>query len=429
MKISVIGIGYVGLVTATCFAELGNTVTCVDINKKRIEDLKKGIIPIYEPGLSELVKKNIEQKRIVFTTSTKAAVENSKIIFIAVGTPSDKDGQADLKYVKQVAQEISLHIADYRIIVNKSTVPVGTGDIVSRIIQKKYKGKFSVVSNPEFLREGSAVYDSMNPDRVVIGNGDAKARKIMEELYRPFKAPIVFTDVKSAELIKYASNSMLATQISFINSMANICEKVGADVDFVAEGMKLDKRIGKHSFLSAGGGYGGSCFPKDVKALIKASDKYGYNFSILKAVESVNETQKRNVVSKTKKFIGPIKGKKIGIWGLAFKPQTDDMREAISIVVINKLLQEGAKVKAFDPVAMDEAQHIFKEKITYCKDVWDAVKDVDVLIILTEWPEFKEIDLFKLKKIMDKPYIMDARNIFSLDEMEEKGFHYLSIGR
>ncbi|MFA6391510.1 MAG: UDP-glucose/GDP-mannose dehydrogenase family protein [Patescibacteria group bacterium] len=429
MKLSVIGIGYVGLVTATCFAELGNTVTCVDIDKKRIENLKKGIIPIYEPGLSELVKKNIKQKRIIFTTSTKLAVLNSTVIFIAVGTPSDKDGQADLKYVKQVAKEISIHMKDYRVVVNKSTVPVGTGDIVTRIIQKKYKGKFSVVSNPEFLREGSAVYDSMNPDRIVIGNGDAKAHKIMEELYRPFKAPIVFTDVKSAELIKYASNSMLATQISFINSLANICEKVGADVDFVAEGMKLDKRIGRHSFLSAGGGYGGSCFPKDVKALIKASDKYGYNFTILKAVESVNEAQKRHVITKTKKLIGSLRGKTIGVWGLAFKPQTDDMREAISIVVIEKLLADGAKVKAFDPVAQDEARNIFKDKIKYCKDVWETAQDVDVLIILTEWPEFKEIDLLKLKKIMDKPYIMDARNIFSLDEMEEKGFHYLSIGR
>ncbi|MFA6272565.1 MAG: UDP-glucose/GDP-mannose dehydrogenase family protein [Patescibacteria group bacterium] len=429
MKISVIGIGYVGLVTATCFAELGNTVTCVDIDKNRIENLKKGIIPIYEPGLSELVKKNIKQKRIIFTTSTKLAVQNGKVIFIAVGTPSDKDGQADLKYVKQVAKEIALSMDGYRIIVNKSTVPVGTGDIVKGIIQKKYKGNFSVVSNPEFLREGSAIYDTMNPDRVVIGNGDDKARKIMEELYRPFKAPIVFTDVKSAELIKYASNSMLATQISFINSLANICEKVGADVDFVAEGMKLDKRIGKHSFLSAGGGYGGSCFPKDVKALIKASDRYGYNFSILKAVEDVNDAQKRHVVTKTKKLIGSLKGKKIGIWGLAFKPHTDDMRESISIVVIDKLLQEGVKVKAFDPVAQDEARKIFKDKITYCADVWETVKDVDALIILTEWPEFKEIDLFKLKKIMDKPYIMDARNIFTLEEMEEKGFHYLSIGR
>ncbi|MFA6524962.1 MAG: UDP-glucose/GDP-mannose dehydrogenase family protein [Patescibacteria group bacterium] len=429
MKISVIGIGYVGLVTATCFAELGNTVTCVDIDKKRIENLKKGIIPIYEPGLSELVKKNIKQKRIIFTTSTKLAVQNGKVIFIAVGTPSDKDGQADLKYVKQVAKEIALNMDGYRIIVNKSTVPVGTGDIVRGIVQKKYKGNFTVVSNPEFLREGSAIYDTMNPDRVVIGNGDDKARKIMEELYRPFKAPIVFTDVKSAELIKYASNSMLATQISFINSLANICEKVGADVDFVAEGMKLDKRIGKHSFLSAGGGYGGSCFPKDVKALIKASDKYGYDFSILKAVEDVNDAQKRHVVTKTKALIGNLKGKKIGIWGLAFKPHTDDMRESISIVVIDKLLQEGVKVKAFDPVAQEEAQKIFKNKITYCEDVWDAVKNVDALIILTEWPEFKEIDLFKLKKIMDKPYIMDARNIFTLEEMEEKGFHYLSIGR
>jgi UDPglucose 6-dehydrogenase len=429
MKISVIGIGYVGLVTATCFAELGNTVTCVDIDKKRIENLKKGIIPIYEPGLSELVAKNIKQKRITFTTSTKQAVQNGKVVFIAVGTPSDKDGQADLRYVKQVAEEIAQHMKDYRVVVNKSTVPVGTGDIVKAIIQKKYKGNFSVVSNPEFLREGSAIYDTMNPDRVVIGNGDGKARKIMEELYRPFKAPIVFTDVKSAELIKYASNSMLATQISFINSLANICEKVGADVDFVAEGMKLDKRIGKHSFLSAGGGYGGSCFPKDVKALIKASDKYGYNFSILKAVEDVNDAQKRHVVTKTKKLIGSLKGKKIGIWGLAFKPHTDDMRESISIVVIDKLLQDGAKVKAFDPVAQDEARKIFKDKITYCEDVWEAVKNVDALIILTEWPEFKEIDLFKLKKIMDKPYIMDARNIFTLEEMEEKGFHYLSIGR
>jgi UDPglucose 6-dehydrogenase len=356
-------------------------------------------------------------------------VQNGKVVFIAVGTPSDKDGQADLRYVKQVAEEIAQHMKDYRVVVNKSTVPVGTGDIVKAIIQKKYKGNFSVVSNPEFLREGSAIYDTMNPDRVVIGNGDGKARKIMEELYRPFKAPIVFTDVKSAELIKYASNSMLATQISFINSLANICEKVGADVDFVAEGMKLDKRIGKHSFLSAGGGYGGSCFPKDVKALIKASDKYGYNFSILKAVEDVNDAQKRHVVTKTKKLIGSLKGKKIGIWGLAFKPHTDDMRESISIVVIDKLLQDGAKVKAFDPVAQDEARKIFKDKITYCEDVWEAVKNVDALIILTEWPEFKEIDLFKLKKIMDKPYIMDARNIFTLEEMEEKGFHYLSIGR
>lgn len=428
MKISVIGVGYVGLVTGTCFAELGNNVICVDINSQKIKLLKKGISPIYELELTELLKRNLKERRLSFTTNIRDAIKRSKIIFIAVGTPSSKDGQADLKHIRQAARDIGKFIDSYKIIVNKSTVPVGTGDIVTRIIQKRYEGNFSVVSNPEFLREGSAVNDCFHPDRVVIGNGDEKAKKIMKELYQPLKCPVVFTDVKSAELIKYASNAMLATQISFINSMARICEKVGTDVDFVAEGMKLDKRIGKYAFLKAGGGYGGSCFSKDVKALVRASEKYGFNFTILKAVEAINESQKKLVIQKIKKLLGNLKRKTIAIWGLAFKPQTDDLREALSLNVIKNLLKAKAKIKAFDPVAEKEARKIFP-KLHYCSNLWEAVKGADLLVILTEWDEFKEIDKLKLKKLLKKPNIIDARNIFNPDKMESLGFNYLSIGR
>lgn len=428
MKITVIGTGYVGLVTGTCFAELGNEIICVDIDKQKVSQLIKGIIPIYEPGLEELVQKNLKEKRLNFTTIAEKAVKISKVIFIAVGTPPDKSGQADLRYVKQATRDIAKFINEYKIVVNKSTVPVGTGDIVKQIIQKKYKGKFSVVSNPEFLREGSAVYECLHPDRVVIGNEDEKSKKIMMQLYEPLRCPMVFTDIKSAELIKYASNAMLATQISFINSIARICDKVGANVESVAEGMKLDKRIGKYAFLNAGGGYGGSCFPKDVRALIKSSEKNGFNFSILKAVEEINEGQKKLVVKKVKQLIKNLMGKVIAVWGLAFKPQTNDIRDATSITVIKELLKEKAKIKVFDPVAEKETRQIFPQ-LHYCSSLWESVKGADGLIILTEWDEFKELDKQKLKNILKKPNVVDARNIFDPDEMEALGFNYLSIGR
>ncbi|PIS42874.1 MAG: UDP-glucose 6-dehydrogenase [Candidatus Kerfeldbacteria bacterium CG08_land_8_20_14_0_20_40_16] len=429
MKISVIGTGYVGLVTGTCFAELGNEVICSDIDEGKIYTLKKGGIPIYEPGLKELIDRNVRGGRISFTTDVGSSVKHGEVVFIAVGTPPGEDGSADLKYVKDVAKTISENIDSYKIIVNKSTVPVGTGDIVSDIIKEKYKGEFDVVSNPEFLREGSAVQDSLHPDRVVIGNGNERARKIMEELYKPLECPILFTDVKSAEIIKYASNSLLATEISFINSIARLAEKVGANIQAVSEGMKLDRRIGKSSFLNAGCGYGGSCFPKDVKALVKTLTEYKANPCLLRAVESINDEQKLLVVKKLKTLIPKLKGKKVGIWGLAFKPNTDDLREAVSLAVIPALLKEEAKVAVFDPAAISEAKKIFKDAVTYCRDSCEVLKESDALIILTEWDEFKQIDKNKVKKLLRVPNIVDGRNIFDPRDMKKLGFNYLSIGR
>lgn len=430
MKLCVIGTGYVGLVTGTIFAELGNDVISVDIDEQKIRGLKEGVIPIYEPGLEELVRRNEREGRLIFTTNTGEAVQRSDIVIIAVGTPSDQDGQADLQYVRQVAENIGKSMNGYKVIVNKSTVPVGTGDSVRNIIAKYYSGEFDVVSNPEFLREGSAVEDCLHPDRVVIGDGNAeRARVMMKKLYAPLDCPVIFTDVKSAEMIKYASNSFLATSISFINSIANLCERVGADVTMVSDGMRYDKRIGKHAFLDAGPGYGGSCFPKDVKALITIAEKTGYSFGVLKEVEAVNEAQKHLAVSKLEALLGgDLAAKRIGIWGLAFKPKTDDMRDAVSLVVIRDLLEKGARILAFDPVAEHEAKKYFPD-IAYADTPYDAAQGVDALILLTEWDAFRQIDLEKVKKKMASPVIVDMRNVFNPVEMKQQGFTYVCIGR
>jgi len=428
MKITVVGTGYVGLVTAACLADLGNNVIGIDIDKKKIANLKKGIIPIYEPGLQEIVKRNLDKKRIIFDTNLGPAVKKTDIIFIAVGTPPKNDGEADLQYVESAAEEIAKNINDYKIIVNKSTVPIGTGDMVKNIVKKYYKGNFDVVSNPEFLREGTAIIDFTKPDRIVIGNGAKKAQDMMKKLYSPLNAPILFTDIKTAEMIKYASNSMLATQISFINSVANICERVGANVELVAKGMGLDSRIGKRAFLKAGAGYGGSCFPKDVKALVQIARRHDYHFRILEEVENVNYAQRDLVTNKALELLGNPKDKKVAIWGLAFKPETDDMREAPAVDVINSLQKLGAKIYAFDTVAQPVAKQILKN-VNYVKTPLQAIKDADLLIIMTEWNEFKEIDLEKVQKEMKEKRIVDARNIYSPNEMKKLGFQYDSIGR
>ncbi len=429
MRVCVIGTGYVGLVTGICLADIGNSVICVDIDKEKIEGLKKGIIPIYEPGLEEMVGRNLREKRISFYTEISEGVGNSEIIFIAVGTPSKKSGEADLSYVEAVARSVAKAMDGYRVIVEKSTVPVHTGEWVRRTVKLNnvHGVDFDVVSNPEFLREGSAISDFMHPDRIVIGVESEKAEKIMTELYQPLKAPIVVTDIKSAEIIKHASNSYLALKISYINSVANICERVGADVEKVAEGMGLDKRIGK-SFLRAGIGYGGSCFPKDVSAFIKIAEEAGYDFEMLKSVESVNRTQREDLVKKIKQAMWVMNNKTIGILGLAFKPDTDDMREAPSIDIINELQQEGAKIKAYDPVAGHRAKEILK-KIQYCKDPYSVAEGSDALVIITDWPEFKKLDLKKIKTLLNQPVIIDGRNMYDPEQIKKLGFVYKSIGR
>lgn len=428
-KIAVIGTGYVGLVTGTCLAEIGHQVFCVDIDKDKIENLKKGIVPIYEPGLDELVKKNFENKNLSFTTDFGEAVSGAEVVFIAVGTPPMADGSVDLKYVRSAAESIGKAMNGYKVIVDKSTVPIGTGDAVKRIISNYYKDEFDVVSNPEFLREGSAVGDFMNPDRIVIGNGSSKAREIMLDLYSPLSGERVLTNIKTAEMIKYASNAYLATSISFINSIANVCEKVGADVTEVAHGMRLDKRIGKYAFLDAGVGYGGSCFPKDVKGLLQIAHENNVPFDILESVESTNEAQKQSLLPKIKKLLGDdLAGKKIALWGLAFKAETDDMREAPSLTVIKQLQDRDVKITAYDPVAENGAKKILSG-IEFKQDFYETVKDVDALVITTAWKEFKDADLDKIKLLMKKPNIVDGRNVFSVEEMKEKGFNYISVGR
>ena len=429
-KIAVVGVGYVGLVTGTCLAELGHEVVGVDIDQNKIDKLQKGIIPIYELGLEELVKENIDHKRLSFTTNLPGAVKNSDVIFIAVGTPSLPDGGVNLDYVNVAAETIGKNMNGYKIIVDKSTVPIGTGDSVKRIIKKHFSGDFAVVSNPEFLREGSAVEDFLNPDRIIIGCDSTKAAKAVAELYSSLSAETVITDTKTAEMIKYASNAFLATEISFINSIANICEKLGADVTQVSQGMKLDKRIGKKAFLNAGVGYGGSCFPKDVKGLIQIASENGVRFSILEAVEDTNMAQKQSLLSKIQNLIGQdLSNKTITIWGLAFKPHTDDMREAPSLTIIKQLLDRGATIKAFDPIAMEQAQKLLDGKIEYETDLLRSTKNSDCLIIITEWPEFREVDLKQLKTNLKKPNIVDGRNIFDPEIMKEFGFNYLSVGR
>jgi len=426
-----IGTGYVGLVTGTCLAQLGHEVVGVDIDKAKIDDLNKGIIPIYEQGLEELVKENQKQKRLSFTTDIKQAIEQAEIVFIAVGTPPLPDGSVNLEYVKTVAESIGKNMNGYKIIVDKSTVPVGTGDCVKEIINKYYKGDFDVVSNPEFLREGSAVADFMHPDRVVIGNGSPKAEKILRELYSGFDTDsIIFTDIKTAELIKYTSNAFLATEISFINSIANLCEKLGANVEKVAQGMMLDKRIGTKAFLHAGVGYGGSCFPKDVKGLIQTAQENGVRFGILEEVEETNNAQKQSLLTKVHKLLGlDLRCKEITIWGLAFKPHTDDVREAPALVIIRQLLDRDCKVKVFDPIAEQAGKKILGDGVIYENNLENSVKNSDCLVIVTEWPEFKEVDLKKIKANMKHPNIVDGRNIFDPNLMKELGFSYISVGR
>jgi UDPglucose 6-dehydrogenase len=443
MKISVIGTGYVGLVTGTCLAESGNDVICMDIDMKKIDQLNSGVVPIYEPGLEELIKRNVAHGRLSFTADMSRAVRSSKVIFIAVGTPPGMDGSADLKYVIGAAEEIARHMNGYKLIVNKSTVPVGTADKVSATVAGRTKYKFEVVSNPEFLKEGSAIEDFMKPDRIVIGANSYRAMQFMHDVYAPFVRKgdrTLVMDVRSAEMTKYASNAMLATKISFINEMANICASMGADIDNVRRGMGYDKRIG-FEFLFPGVGYGGSCFPKDVKALVQTAKDCGFEAKVLKAVESVNEHQKMVLVEKivshfsakaTKKGRAnnpSLAGRTIAIWGLSFKPRTDDMREAPSVVIISNLLRAGAEVNAHDPVAMDQARKIFKTRITLMEDGYEALRGADALAVVTEWNEFRAPDFQKMKKLMKKPVIFDGRNIYNPAELRKEGFLYYGIGR
>lgn len=429
MYISIIGSGYVGLVTGACFAELGNKVICADNDLKKISRLKKGIIPIYEPGLEELIKINLKKKRLKFTSNINEAVRATDIIFLAVGTPSLENGEADLTGIENVAKNIAVNMNGYKLVVEKSTVPVETGKWVKHTIETyiKKKIKFDVASNPEFLKEGQAINDFMHPDRVVIGVESKKAAGLLLELYRPLNAPIVVTDIKSAELIKHASNSFLATKISFINVISRICDKVGADVVEVALGMGLDKRIGK-SFLNAGIGYGGSCFPKDLDAFITISEKLGVNFDLLRAVKAANQEQKDFFLEKIKNKLWIIKDKTIGILGLSFKPDTDDIRNAPSLDIIRVLKSEGAKLKVYDPSSMPKAKEILSE-IKFCRDSYEVCKDSDCLLIVTEWDEFKELDFSKVKKLLKRPLVIDGRNIYDPQMMKKKGFIYEGIGR
>ena len=437
MKVCVIGTGYVGLVAGACFADSGNTVICVDIDKEKIEKLKKGVIPIYEPGLKEIVLNNVEKERLFFTTSIKEGVEKSDIIFIAVGTPEGEDGSADLSYVLQAARDIAEHMNGYKIIVNKSTVPVGTAEKVKKEVEKITNHPFDVVSNPEFLKEGAAVQDFLKPDRIVIGTNSEKARKIMVDLYSPFvrkKERIILMDNVSAELTKYAANSMLATRISFMNDLANLAEKVGADIEKVRIGIGTDSRIGL-AFLFPGVGYGGSCFPKDVKAILKTGEEHGHKLKVIDAIERVNKEQRKIMVDRVLKFFnGNVEGKTFAVWGLSFKPNTDDMREAPSIDIIKGLVEKGANIQAYDPVATENAKRVFKklgikDKITFCAKQYGALQDADALIVVTEWMEFRKPDFEIIKKLMKGNTIFDGRNIYKPEQMRELGFNYFSIGR
>jgi UDPglucose 6-dehydrogenase len=470
MKISVVGTGYVGLVTGTCFSEVGIDVTCIDIDKNKINNLKKGILPIYEPGLNDLVTKNVNKKRLHFTTNLPETLDGCEVIFIAVGTPPDEDGSADLKHVLSVAREIGKNLNDYIVIATKSTVPAGTAQKVKAAVHDEiYKrgikswhtksqnselgtqNLFDVASNPEFLKEGAAVEDFLKPDRIVIGVNSEKAKEIMSQLYKPFTLnghPIIFMDIASAEMTKYAANSMLATKISFMNDIANLCEIIGADINMVRKGIGSDSRIG-YKFIYPGVGYGGSCFPKDVKALIKTGKEHNHNMRVLRAVEEVNDDQKSVLFNKALKYFNQkseagsqksdlrphtsdlkvLKGKTAGIWGLSFKPETDDMREAPSLVIIEKLLKAGVKVKVYDPVAMKEAKHKLGDSVYYAKDDYDALKDADCMFLITEWKEFRFPNLDLIKKIMKSPVIFDGRNIYDRMELEKKGFVYFCIGQ
>ena len=429
MKIAVVGAGYVGLVSGACFASLGNQVTCVDIDEKKIAALRKGKMPIYEPGLEEMVHENTKNGNLTFSTDLKVTVRKVDVIFIAVGTPPRPNGEADLSYVEDVARTVAKELNDYKLIVEKSTVPVQTGEWVEKTIRRYAKkgAQFDVASNPEFLREGSAVQDFMNPDRVVLGVESKRAKDILNDLYKPLKAPMVFTDIKSAEIIKHASNSFLAAKISFINAISRVCELAKADVEQVALGMGLDRRIGKN-FLNAGIGFGGFCFPKDLSAFIRISEKLGYDFELLKAVENINESQKKYFVRKIEEAIWNFSGKTIGILGLAFKPNTDDMRYAPSLDIIADLQAHGAKIKAFDPHSTEKAKELLTH-VTFCPDAYAVCKGSDCLVIVTEWNEFKKLDMKKVKKLLNQPVIVDGRNIYDPKEMKELGFRYFSIGR
>jgi len=432
MKITVVGTGYVGLVTGTCFSETGNKVTCVDIDKNKVDKLSNGQITIYEPGLEKIFLRNIKEGRLTFTTELEAAIEGAEIIFLALPTPPGADGSADLKYVLGVADHLGKILKDYKVIVNKSTVPVGTADKVSAAIAKNYKGEYDVVSNPEFLREGVAVDDFMKPDRVVVGTRSERAKKLMSDLYAPFVRqgnPVIFMDERSSELTKYAANSFLATKISFMNEVAQLCERMGADVDMVRRGIGSDDRIGKR-FLFPGIGYGGSCFPKDVQALIMSSDEVKYDFEILKAVEKVNANQKLHLVEKIKAhFKGDLKGKHIALWGLAFKPNTDDIREAPALSIIDALTTMGATIAAFDPEAMPNVKAQIGDKIKYATSQYEALSGADFLIIATEWSEFRTPDFERIEKEIKNKIIFDGRNLFEVSKMKELGYHYESIGR
>lgn len=437
MKIAIVGTGYVGLVTGTCFAEMGTEVFCVDVNAEKIKGLKEGIIPIYEPGLEEMVHRNQQAGRLHFTTDLTDCLDEVEVLFSAVGTPPDEDGSADLRYVLEVARTVGRNMKKHLLIVTKSTVPVGTARKIRQAIQEELdrrnvKIEFDVASNPEFLKEGAAIKDFMSPDRVVVGVESPRAEELMTRLYRPFllnNFRVIFMDVPSAEMTKYAANSMLATRISFMNDIANLCEIVGADVNMVRKGIGADARIGTR-FLYAGCGYGGSCFPKDVKALIKTAQKHQYKMRILEAVEEVNEEQKSILFKKLSQYYkGDLKGKRIALWGLAFKPETDDMREAPSLVLIHKLLEVGCEIYAYDPVAMEETRRRIGDKIHYAKDIYDAVVDADALMVVTEWKEFRMPSWSAVKKLMATPLILDGRNIYDIKEVEENGFVYHCIGR
>ena len=437
MKITMVGTGYVGLVSGTCFAETGIDVTCVDVDKKKIDNLNNGILPIWEPGLEDMVKRNVKKQKLRFSTLLKSSLEDVDVVFSAVGTPPDEDGSADLQYVLAVAKEVGQHMSNYLVIVTKSTVPIGTAEKVRSVIQKELDKRgsnldFDVSSNPEFLKEGSAIQDFLKPDRIVVGVDTEKAEKVMRKLYKPFvlnNHPVLIMDIPSAEMTKYAANSMLATKISFMNDIANLCEIVGADAKNVRLGIGSDSRIG-NQFLYPGAGYGGSCFPKDVKALIKTADKNGYSLEILKSVEAVNDRQKSVVYNKLAKYFNhKFEGKTIALWGLSFKPNTDDMREAPSIVFIKKVLEEGGKVKAYDPVAIGESKRKIGDIVEYADNMYDALVDADALVVITEWSEFRMPDLKKMEQLLKNKVIIDGRNIYEPAELIEEGWFYDGIGR
>lgn len=437
MNIAIVGTGYVGLVSGTCFAETGINVTCVDVDVEKIDKLNKGIIPIYEPGLEEMIHRNFKENRLHFTTDLTSCLDEAEIVFSAVGTPPDEDGSADLKYVLEVARTVGKHMNKYLVLVTKSTVPVGTAEQVKATIQEELQKRgvdipFDVASNPEFLKEGAAISDFMSPDRVVVGVESEKAKEIMTRLYRPFllnNFRVIFTDIPSAEMIKYAANSMLATRISFMNDIANLCELVGANVNMVRKGIGSDTRIGK-KFLYAGCGYGGSCFPKDVKALIKTAEKKGYDMRVLKAVEEVNEKQKSVLFKKLHHYYkGDLKGKTIALWGLSFKAETDDMREATSLVTIQHLVNAGCKVRVYDPVAMDECKRRLGDVVEYTKDMYEALVNADALLLITEWKQFRMPSWEVVKRLMNNQLLIDGRNIYDAKEIKHLGFEYMGIGR